>query len=117
MRLEHADPAAPKGWSLGAWNSALPVNVGYAYTGVDEPHEHARLTEIYLVARGPAEIRIERTTLTLRAGAVLCVEPGEAHTFLSASADYFHFVLHVPGLAGAEARAEKRAVPRERLGL
>jgi quercetin dioxygenase-like cupin family protein len=50
--------------------------------------------------------------MELQAGDVLVVEPGEAHTFLESSDDYFHFVVHSPGLAG-----DKSAVPRERLGL
>jgi hypothetical protein len=48
---------------------------------------------------------------------MLVVEPGEAHTFLESSDDYFHFVVHSPGLAGEEARREKSPVPRGRLGL
>jgi hypothetical protein len=44
-------------------------------------------------------------------------DSGMAHTFLSSSLDYFHFVAHVPGLSGEEARAEKALVPRSRLGL
>src|SRR5918999_6609641 len=98
MRLERADPAAAKGWSVGPWNSDLPIAVGYANTGIDDPHLHVRVTEIYLVARGWAEARIERETVRLGPGDLLIVEPGEAHTFLSSSPDYLHFVLHVPGL-------------------
>jgi hypothetical protein len=48
---------------------------------------------------------------------MLIVEPGEAHTFLTSSPDYFHFVIHTPGLAGDEARGEKTAVSRSRLQL
>jgi hypothetical protein len=48
---------------------------------------------------------------------MLVVEPGEAHTFLASSADYLRFVVHVPGLAGSEAAAEKQPVERSRLGL
>jgi mannose-6-phosphate isomerase-like protein (cupin superfamily) len=84
---------------------------------VDEPHVHSRITEIYLVARGTSEMRVERETIRLEAGDVIVVEPGEAHTFLSSSPDYFHFVAHVPGLSDEEARAEKALVPRSHLGL
>ncbi len=41
----------------------------------------------------------------------------EPHTFPSSSSDYFHFVAHLPGLAGAEAKDDKERVPRSRLGL
>ncbi|MFL7792233.1 MAG: cupin domain-containing protein [Anaerolineae bacterium] len=116
MRIERADPNAAKGWYAGPWNSSLTVSVGYANAGVDEPHVHSRITEIYLVARGTSEMRVEQETITLEAGDMIVVEPGEAHTFLSSSPDYFHFVAHVPGLSGKEARAEKSLVPRSRLG-
>ena len=117
MRIERADPSASKGWCVGPWNSDLAVSVGYANAGVDEPHVHSRVTEIYLVARGTSEMRVEQETIMPRAGDVIVVEPGEAHTFLSSSPDYFHFVCHVPGLSGEEARAEKSLVSRSRLGL
>ncbi|MBN1977919.1 MAG: cupin domain-containing protein [Anaerolineae bacterium] len=117
MYVEQADTDVKKGWYVGPWNSDLAVSVGYANAGVDEPHMHSRITEIYLVARGTSEIRVEQETIVLEAGDVIVVEPGEAHTFLSNSPDYFHFVAHVPGLSGAEARAEKSPVQRSRLGL
>lgn len=117
MRIERADPTASKGWSVGPWNSDLQVSIGYANEGVDEPHVHLCLTEIYLVARGTADLRVEQETVRLEAGDVIVVEPGEAHTFLSSSADYLHFVAHVPGLAGSEATGDKKPVSRSRLGL
>jgi mannose-6-phosphate isomerase-like protein (cupin superfamily) len=117
MLLKHAEPAAPKGWYAGPWNSSLAVSIGYASAGIDEPHLHTLLTEMYMVGRGTSEIRVEQATVTLQAGDLLVVEPGEAHTFLSSSPDYFHFVAHVPGLSAGEARAEKLSVSRSRLGL
>ena len=117
MRIEKADPQALKGWYVGPWNSNLDVALGYANRGVDEPHVHKGTTEIYCVARGVAQVRVETETITLRAGSVLIVEPGEAHTFLSTSPDYFHFVIHAPGLSGEEAQADKILIPRSRLGL
>lgn len=116
MRLEHAD-SADKGWYAGPWNSPLAVSVGYAHKGINEPHVHARITEIYLVARGIAEIRVGCQTIRLAEGDMLAIEPGEAHTFLSSSPDYFHFVIHAPGLAGDEARTEKSTVAAGQLGL
>jgi mannose-6-phosphate isomerase-like protein (cupin superfamily) len=117
MRVERSDLGVDKGWYVGPWNSDLAVSVGYANAGIDEPHVHSRITEVYMVAQGTSEIRVEQETIALRAGDVIVVEPGEAHTFLSSSPDYFHFVAHVPGLTGEEARTEKAPVPRSRLGL
>jgi quercetin dioxygenase-like cupin family protein len=117
MRLERADPSLDKGWDVGPWNSSLQVAVGYANRGINEPHVHALITEIYLVARGTARIRVERQTVALASGDVLTVEAGEAHTFLGSSPDYFHFVVHTPGLSAEMAKADKSAVPKARLGL
>lgn len=117
MRIERSNLDVAKGWYIGPWNSQLPVSVGYANEGVNEPHAHSRITEIYMVARGTAVMSVEGESVTLEAGDMLVVEPGEAHTFLSNSLDYFHFVVHVPGLAGEEARSEKQSVTLSRLGL
>lgn len=117
MRLEHADLATAKGWYAGPWNSELEISIGYANQGVDEPHLHTRITEIYLVARGNSSIRVDQQTVTLNAGDMLVLEPGEAHTFLHSSPDYFHFVIHAPGLQGEQARAEKMPISRVLLGL
>jgi mannose-6-phosphate isomerase-like protein (cupin superfamily) len=116
MRHERA-PHNPKGWLAGPWDGGPTVSVGFARRGIDEPHLHTRLTEIYLVARGTSSVRIETESIELREGDVLIVEPGEAHTFVSSSDDYFHFVVHVPGPSGEEALREKQPVPRSRLEL
>ena len=117
MRIERAASSVPKGWYLGTWDSELAVSIGYANAGVDEPHLHTEITEIYLVARGVSRLRVEFETVQLEAGDIVVIEAGEAHTFVESSADYFHFVLHTPGLAGDQARAEKQLVTRARLGL
>src|SRR5215208_2171439 len=109
MIFAHAD-LSKKGWFCGQWNSDLSISVGYANQGIDEPHVHSQITEIYLVARGAAEIRVEQETIQLRSGDMIVLVPGEAHTFLSSSPDYFHFVLHTPGLAGELALREKTPV-------
>ncbi|MDP9366296.1 MAG: cupin domain-containing protein [Chloroflexota bacterium] len=87
-----------------------------ANQGIDDPHLHRRTTEVYLVARGWSEARVERETVRLEAGDVLIVEPGEAHTFLANSPDYLHLVVHAPALPPDEARADRVPVPRARLG-
>jgi mannose-6-phosphate isomerase-like protein (cupin superfamily) len=117
MRFEKAGSLTDKGWYVGPWNSALPVSIGYANKGMDEQHVHSRITEIYLVARGTAQVRVEGRTIAVAAGDLLAIEAGEAHTFLESSSDDFHFVVHAPGLSGEAARAEKSIVPRERMGL
>jgi mannose-6-phosphate isomerase-like protein (cupin superfamily) len=117
VRIERADPAIVKGWYLGPWNSDLPISLGYAPKGIDEPHVHTRITEIYLVARGTSELRVGDQTVTLTAGDVVVVESGEPHTFLSSSPDYFHFVIQTPGLEGRAARDERLAIPHADLGL
>lgn len=117
MRIERADPSTVKGWYLGPWNADLPIALGYAPKGIDEPHIHTRMTEIYLVARGTSELRVGEQTVTLSPGDVAVVEPGEPHTFLPSSPDYFHFVIQTPGLQGKEAQAERIAISRDALGL
>jgi mannose-6-phosphate isomerase-like protein (cupin superfamily) len=52
-------------------------------------------------------MRIEQEFLTVTSGDMILVEPGEAHTFISISPYYLHFVIHLPGLAGEEALTEK----------
>jgi mannose-6-phosphate isomerase-like protein (cupin superfamily) len=117
MRLAQADFIAAKGWFVGPWNSELPIAIGYASTGIDEPHVHAQITEIYIVARGTSQVRVERETITLRTGDLIIVEPGEAHTFLFSSLDYFHVVLQMPSLSDEDAHRDKQPVSRARLGL
>src|SRR4051794_41069292 len=96
MRLETADPTVAKGWYVSPWNTDLAIAVDWANTGIDAPHQHARMTEIFLVARGAATARVEQETISLAPGDLLILDPGEAHTFLTSTADYFHFVIHTP---------------------
>ncbi len=117
MRLLQADAAAEKGWLIGPWNSENELSIGYANRGIDEPHVHRLITEIYLIAKGQAAVRVGQETVSVRGGDVLQLDPGEAHTFLSSSDDYFHFVIHVPGLSGDEVGVDKRPVGRAELGL
>lgn len=58
MRIERADPKRSKGWYAGPWNSNLPIAVGYANEGIDEPHFHTGITEIYLVTRGKSVVEL-----------------------------------------------------------
>ena len=109
MRIDHAGSEA-KGWYFGPWKSSFGISVGFANQGIDEPHVHSEVTEIYLVARGSARVRVGQNTVSVREGDVLTVEPGEGHTFLENSSDYFHFVVQSPGLQGDGAVTEKGAL-------
>ena len=90
------DKHIAKGWFVGPWNSAVPIPVGYASMGVDDPHLHQHMAEIYLVAQGESTAVVGEQEIRLAAGDLLVVEPGERHTFTSSSADYWHFVIQVP---------------------
>ena len=96
-----------KGWFFGVWNSDLDISVGYANEGVDERHYHHKMSEIYLIARGNAVMQVDDRIVELEAGDAIIITPGETHTFLSSSPDYFHFVIQTPGLKAEEARADK----------
>ncbi len=91
---------AVKGWWAGPWNASIPLAVGYANAGVDEPHYHAEMVEVYLVAQGRSTAVVGEQRIALEAGAVLIVEPGEVHTFLESSSDYYHFVVQAPVVVG-----------------
>jgi antitoxin component HigA of HigAB toxin-antitoxin module len=52
MQIVRGNFTNQKGWHTGPWNSELPISVGYANAGIDEPHLHERITEIYLIAHG-----------------------------------------------------------------
>jgi mannose-6-phosphate isomerase-like protein (cupin superfamily) len=107
MRLLHSDPVFDKNWYAGPWNTDLPISIGYANTAINQPHLHRQITEIYLIARGTAELSVNSQTVKVSAGDMIWIQPGEAHTFLSSSPEYFHFVIHIPGLPEEAARADK----------
>jgi len=117
VRIERADYLTDKGWYAGPWDSSLPIPLGHAHKGINEPHVHHKLTEIYLVARGTSLLRVGQETVHLAAGDVAVIEPGEAHTFLGNSPDYFHFVVHLPGRGQEDTAADKFAVECGSLGL
>ena len=85
-----------KGWFVGPWDTDLPIAVGWADRGVNEPHRHELMNEIYLVARGESVAEVAGQEVRLTVGDMLVVEPGEAHTFISSSEDYLHFVIQTP---------------------
>lgn len=89
-----------KGWFVGPWNSIVPVAIGYADTGVNDPHIHDQMCKVYLVARGTSTMEVGDETLALTVGDMVVVEPGELHTFTASSADYLHFVVQAPFVQG-----------------
>lgn len=89
-----------KGWFAGPWDSEVPVALGYADVGVDDPHVHDSMYEIYLVARGSSSALLDGQRIELRSGDLLVVEPGELHTFVESSDDYLHFVVQAPFIKG-----------------
>jgi mannose-6-phosphate isomerase-like protein (cupin superfamily) len=93
------------------------VSVGFANAGVNEPHLHRETFEVYLVACGSSAMRVEQESLNLAMGDVVVIEPGEAHTLLESSADYHHFVIHVPRRGQALVKGDKEPVSEGRLGL
>jgi len=117
VRIERANYTLDKGWYAGPWESDLAVAVGYAHKGIDEPHVHRKMTEIYLVARGTSVLQVGQETVHLAAGDVAIIEPGEAHTFLGSSVDYFHFVVHLTGPGQEKPAADKSPVERSSLAL
>jgi mannose-6-phosphate isomerase-like protein (cupin superfamily) len=100
--------AGPKRWLVGPWNSNVPVAVGWADKGVDDPHRHDEMNEIYLVARGTSQAQVGAHTVELQAGDVLVVEPGEEHTFNWSSEDYLHFVVQAPFVVGDKVAGSRR---------
>ncbi|GAB2992492.1 cupin domain-containing protein [Amycolatopsis acidiphila] len=99
--LNHASKSAGgKGWFVGPWNSLVPVVIGWADQGVNDPHRHDHMNEAYLVARGDSVAVVDGREVRLRAGDMLVVEPGESHTFIDSSDDYLHFVVQAPFIQG-----------------
>jgi mannose-6-phosphate isomerase-like protein (cupin superfamily) len=78
----------------------VTVAVGYADRGVDDPHVHRGMHEIYRVARGRSTAVVGCHRIDLHAGDLLVVEPGERHTFEASSEDYLHFVVQAPFVPG-----------------
>jgi quercetin dioxygenase-like cupin family protein len=93
-------PDDGKGWFVGPWNSPVPIAVGWADRGVDHPHRHDEMCEIYLVARGESTAIVAGRRIELAPGSMLVVEPGEPHTFVNSSNDYLHFVVQAPFVKG-----------------
>ena len=53
-----------------------------------------------IVASGATVTGVAEREIRLGPGDMLVVEPGEAHTFLSSTEDYLHYVIQAPFLAG-----------------
>ena len=113
MKVYTSSRDEPKGWSVGPWNSAVPIPIGYANQGINEAHYHAVMHEVYLIVRGASTALVGGQEVRLAAGDILVVEPGEVHTFLESSEEYFHFVLQIPFTPGDKHLPEEpQAGPR-----
>jgi len=100
MLIARHDESTPvKGWYPKLSHPTLPM-IGFANQGVNEPHFHRKLREVYLVARGSSTLLVNGAPVSLHAGDVIVVEPDEVHTFIDSTPDYFHFVLHCPPVKG-----------------
>ncbi len=110
MRIVERNTNVDKGWFAGPWDSDLDISIGYANTAIDEPHYHKRTTEIYLFAHGETTMLVDGKEFHFTERSGVIIEPGEVHTFLSCSLDHYHFVIHTPGLQGAQAKADKVTV-------
>ncbi len=100
MILARNDESRPaKGWYGELAHPSLPA-IGFANQGINERHYHRQLCEVYLVVRGSSTIVVNDAPLALHAGDAIVVEPGEIHTFVENTPDYFHFVLHCPPIRG-----------------
>ena len=81
--------------------SSLPINAKMRLPkkmGRVLPYQS--MHEVYLVARGTSVAVVDGQHVALQAGDLLLVEPGEAHTFVESSDEYFHFVVQAPFVAG-----------------
>jgi mannose-6-phosphate isomerase-like protein (cupin superfamily) len=107
MDLYHTDRSQAKGWYAGHWNSKMNIALGFANQAIDEPHDHRRVDEIYLVARGEVSLHLKEEVVRLRSGDVTVIHPGEARTFTDATPDYLLFVVHTPGLSLEEMKVDK----------
>lgn len=100
MLIARNDESSPaKGWYTELFRPELPA-IGFANEGINEKHYHEELREVYLIVKGSSTMIIDDTTITLNPGDVIVVEPGEVHTFVDNTPDYFHFVLHCPLIRG-----------------
>jgi quercetin dioxygenase-like cupin family protein len=100
------DPKTSKGWFIGPWDSDLPIPVGFANAGVNEKHVHQKMYEVYLIANGHSTAVVNGKSIKLKTGDMLIVEPGEVHTFINNSRNYFHFVLNTPFIKGDKVLVE-----------
>ena len=105
MRIARNDPTRPaKDWYRELIGPELPL-IGFANQGVNDRHYHRQTYEIYLVARGSSTIVVDDIPVILHEGDVLVVEPGEVHTFVENTPDYFHFVVQSPAVGNDKVAA------------
>ena len=100
MQLVYPDRDAAFGWLAGPWNSGLGLAVGYSRVAAEKPHYHAQMREIVVVSAGSGELMVAGRTRRIEAGALVIVEAGEVHAWVSASRDFQMLVVHEPWVSG-----------------
>lgn len=85
-----------KGWPIGPWNSSAPYAVGWARQPRDEIHLHEHVSETYIVVQGSGTLVIGAERLSVGAGEVIFIEPGEYHGWVDSSPDFLMLMVHYP---------------------
>ncbi|CAN5296161.1 hypothetical protein BH24CHL1_BH24CHL1_14730 [soil metagenome] len=87
MKIYHKSEESGSGpaWVCGHWNGS-PIEIGMGLrseVGSGEVRHYHPYREYYAVFEGVAELDVEGTQVSLRAGMVVMVEPGERHMVVS----------------------------------
>lgn len=73
--------ATPRAGSLVRGVATSPYLLDFANEGVDDPHVHSLMTEIYLVARGTSAVRVGSETIEWQQGDALMLSPARRIPF------------------------------------
>ena len=83
MKIYHKSEASGSGpaWICGHWNgSPLEIGLGLrSELGPSEVRHSHPYREYYVALEGTAELEVEGAPVTLQAGMVVMIEPGERH--------------------------------------
>lgn len=93
MQIYHKIDDTPA-WVCGHWNgSPLAIGLGLRTEVGNEVRHYHPYREYYVVLEGAAELEVEGTTVPLRAGLVVMVEPGERHQVVAVGAGGARWVV------------------------
>lgn len=94
---------AARAWVCGHWNGS-PLEIGLADLIRELPEEavhHHPYCEYYVGLEGSAELEVDGLGVTLEAGSVVMVEPGERHRVVAVGPDGGRWIVikerSVPG--------------------